>query len=1356
MTRAPHLTSQDPVSQEIAENHNHPSSAMPAIPPANVAEEMFVVPASLEQGRYWTLAQIDPGSTASNMAIAFELAGPVDPLLVEQAIAALTLRHEALRTLFRIVDGHLAQVILTRPLYEFAQQDLSHADGSALPQAELDAALSAHSHIWIDLVHGPVLRVCLLRLAPERHVLALTMSHIVCDGWSNGLLVRDLMKIYHALRAGSGSLEEVAAGPASGLPELPFQFADFTIWQNEYLATERAADALRFWTSLFPRDLPALDMPADHPRGAGRSFPGTIASALLPASLSDALTTYCRKTGSTKHIVLLAVFEALCARFSGQRKFLLGSTIANRTQPGMEDIVGRFANPQIIVADVSGDPTFREFETRVRDWETSAYTHQDMPFSRIVEEFQMSQEGAGSQFLQVWFVYQKAFMQPQEIPGLRLTPLRSVSGGVDFDLLVSVVERAEGPRLQIEYNTDLFSSERIEGLLAAFQQMLTAALAHPELPVSQIATVSSSISPAAAPARGLPTTAPLDLLATVAAHVATRPEAIAVRAGDRHLSWRELEERSRSLAAHLEQEELLAGATRALVVLTPEVQSAIALLALLQLGDRAPSITPLPAHTTAEHLTSAPLETSLVLAPARLYRELPTPPARAIAYEDLAKLPSASGFDGSQPHFWAAPHLEPEQSAFVTKDIPFSETLRFVAALADELHFSANDDLLIAPAVSPADALFDLLLGFHSGATLDLVAFADDLPLRPLPVQQLLDERQITVAIAEPAQWRAWIANGWHGDRRLTLIARGRHVAHSGWMPGANSETFPVRSAVTLLTALSGPLAIATEDAEFASLPGVELSVLGPDGLMVPAGATGELAVSGSEPAGFLAQSTVRASVRILGNSNSVVHLHGHRVRLSDLDAALLRTPGVLDATTRMHRREDGTPQLAGWIICHSALDTDELRRSLMTTLPQHLIPATLQIAPRFAFRLDGSVDAAQLSAEPGKATASRAEEVSTISDDVSRELSDIWKDVLHLDAVDLHRPFFEAGGNSLLLVRFFARLNKTFGTRLPITTIFDADTVAKLSERLRSHGEIRPIVPVQTHGYRPPVFMVHSYLLYRSLSQSLGPTQPFYGLRELEADSDLDMQERVANYVREIRAVQPHGLYSLMGWCAAGPLTVEVARQLIEAGETVGPVILFDSWLPGNLSSVQHVATNGSPAPRWSRIRTKLHRHGEKMQRLTTRQRIQYLRNAVAHFLMNRRNRFFIDHWNTLNALANRFRVPLPQFMYNTTLTTFAALSAYRPQQVPIRLTLIRAQEESEVLGGSPDCGWEQIATHGVDVLWAPGDHETMFLGDKLEVTAELVRRSLQQADLIRKHTPAPSSPAARADSHLLRAGSL
>ncbi len=378
-----------------------------------------------------------------------------------------------------------------------------------------------------------------------------------------------------------------------------------------------------------------------------------------------------------------------------------------------------------------------------------------------------------------------------------------------------------------------------------------------------------------------------------------------------------------------------------------------------------------------------------------------------------------------------------------------------------------------------------------------------------------------------------------------------------------------------------------------------------------------------------------------------------------------------------------------------------------------------------FSLRADGSVDTSQL--VPKAAPAAAVENKSSAKDDdVSREVSHIWKEVLNLDAVDPNVPFFEAGGNSLLLVRLFARLNKSFGTRLPITTIFDAATAGSLSERLRNHADIRALVPVQTHGDRPPVFMIHSYLLYQALSQSLGESQPFYGLRELETDSELAMQQRVVNYVREIRSVQPHGPYSVMGWCAAGPLTVEVARHLIEAGESVTSVILFDSWLPGYLNSVEGTREHGAPVSRWGTLRTKLRRHNQKMLTLSMAQRPQYLRAAVARYALSRRNRFFIRHWSTLNVLATRFRLSLPQFMYNTTLTTFAAMNAYHPQPVPIRLNLIRAHDSREILGASPGCGWEQVATQGVEVLWAPGDHETMFLGENLQATTALIRHCL------------------------------
>ena len=1393
MTRATHL---DPAAVPATDAAVATSAAPPA-KLAGEAEETFVLPASAEQSRYWMLAQIDPGSTASNMAISCEIAGVLDPLIVEQAIAALTLRHEALRTLFRMVDGQLSQIILTRPLYEFAQQDLTGADGRAVAEADLAAVLSTHSHAGIDLEHGPVLRVRLFRLAPERHVLALTMSHIVCDGWSNGLLLRDLLRLYQALQGGSVSLEKAAAGPASGLPELPFQFADFTLWQNEYLTSDRALAALRFWTSHVRRDLPALDMPADHPRQAGRSFPGTIASALLPASLNDTLSAYCRTSGSTKHIVLLAAFQALCARFSGQQQFLLGSTIANRTQPGMEDVVGRFANPQIVVANVDGDPSFRELEMRVREWGASAYTHQDLPFSRIIEDFQMGQAGAGAQFLQVWFVYQRAFMQPQEAAGLQLTPLRSVSGGVDFDLLVSVVERAEGSRLQIEYNTDLFDRARIDGLLAAFSQLLTAALATPERPLSQIelgvASTPASFTadaPVAIPSLAkLPTDAAvasaptgaeasawpeIDLSAHIAAQAAAQPQQIAVRAGIAELTWQELEERSSALAAHLQRGGYLARAARALLVLTPEVESAVSLLALLKCSNSAPRteaartsplcIVPLPAHTSPEDLRAALADDTLVLAPSRLLQEMSLGAAHAVAYEGIVTLPAATpapSLPGGSA-VWSMPHLRADSDSATIEPVrhAFADTLHSVAAVSRRLHLGSTDALLAVAPASPADALFDLLLALLSGGTVELTAYHPDLAL-----QTLLNQGQITAVLAEPAHWRAWIAQGWSGDRRVSAIARGRHSTH----PWLGAEAVSLRAAMTLLATSAGVFAVAGRSLDFTPLPGVTLTVLDPQHTTVPTGATGELTLARGQRTGYLAQAGATGAFRILGETAAVVQLHGHRMRLTDLEAALLRSPGVLDAVAVFETRKDGAPQIAAWFVQRTDLptpwNTDQLRRELATQLPQQLVPASLQSLAALPYRIDGSIDTAKLrdtatlrsleDAAPSAAIIA-ATDASIVSDDLSRELTDIWKDVLNLDAVDTQATFFEAGGNSLLLVRLFARINKAFGTRLPITTIFDAENLAKLSARLRQQGEIRSLVPVQPHGHRPPVFMIHSYLLYQGLSQALGRTQPFYGLRELEADSELTMQQRVTNYVREIREAHPHGPYSVMGWCAAGPLTVEVARQLLEAGETISSVILFDSWLPGYLNSVEDVTSSGSFLPKFHGIRSKLRRHNEKMSPLSLGQRVRYVRNAAVRYALNSRNRFFIQHWSGINMLAARFHLPLPQFMYNTTLTTFAALNAYRPHPVPIRLTLIRAHDTREVPGASAACGWEQVAMHGVDVLWAPGDHETMFLGEKLEATTELVRRCLQHANLPGPQMLTTSAAVALRDGRLLQVGSL
>ena len=1291
-----------PLTTVNGSNGHHPV-------PQSGAEETFVFPASREQTRYWMLAQLDPSSTASNMAISFDIEGPLNVKAAESAIAALTMRHEALRTLFRLEGGVLSQVVLDRPLYRFTIEDLS-----AVPAAEQDAAAAAavdlHGHTQIDLHAGPVLHARLIHLSEQRHIMALTMNHIVCDGWSNGILIRDFTILYEAM----------AARREPVLPDLPFQFADFSLWQNEYLESPAAAEASAFWKSHITSDLPALDMPTDFPRTSGRSFPGHIESALLPKEIDDRLKEYCRKSGSTKHIVLLAAFEALCARYTGQVEFLLGSTIANRTQPGMEDVVGRFANPQIIVAKVDGNPTFGELEQRVRDWETAAYNHQDLPFSRIIEDFQIDQAGATSQFLQVWFLYQKAFMQPQTGETIRVTPRRSLSGGVDFDVLVSIVERAEGPRIQMEYNTELFKPERIRGLIASFTQLLGEGLADPSKSLSELAAAPVTIIGAVAEVSPeLPALAAtsLSLLDRVHAFAANTPDEVAVADEKQALAWAQLDGRSSTVAAELLHKGVHSAATVA-VYLGPQVESAIALLAALKSGA---NVLPLPAHATASSIAAllGKAQGTLLLAPAAL--------GASLSFEAFAGLRAAE--------FSSAPTgsllLLNDAATASLSTFAFADVLRSVDAAIESSGLQSGESLLIFPADNPMDACLDLVLALASGSQ---ASFARELQTQPIESQ--ISQHQVTRLVLSASNLKALAIANWQGDRRVALLLRG------GRLPVALTAQPPsllprnTRSALYLLSSLpAGGYAAYQWLTPHAGAPGLlplgdaALSIKGPDGRPLPAGAFGELHAADGTALGYMARTSTTASMELLDACERFLPLRGHRICLGDIEDALYTLPQLSDARAAVTEVETA-PQLVAYLVAASGADKNAaaVRQHLSAVLPSHLVPSDYIWLDKLPRMLDGRFDVKHLPVAEAPVAAPSAIDCSAQLTAIEEKLTSIWKDVLGLRQVDIHKPFFEMGGSSLLLVRLFARINKAFDTSLPITTIFDAKTIAELAIALGGSTEISPLVQVQAQGTRPPLFMIHSYLLYKGLSTSLGPDQPFYGLRELDRDGHLTIEERVKRYVQEIRKVQPQGPYHLAGWCAAGPLTVEVGRQLLYANQEVNYLALFDSWLPGYLESIEVNGQDKGWLP-FKTVSSKLAFHRSKMRGLTTTKKTRYLWLATTRLFNEAKNGIYLRNWERLRKLSDKYHFALPQFMHNTSLDTFSALKDYREQQLPLRLTLIRASDSREITGAAPSCGWERVAEQGVDVLWAPGDHETMFSGENLRVTASIVARGLAES---------------------------
>ncbi|MBJ6766250.1 non-ribosomal peptide synthetase, partial [Myxococcaceae bacterium JPH2] len=378
----------------------------------------------------------------------------LDVEALERSFEALVQRHEALRTTFRMLDGSPVQVISSQGELVLRRMDLSgHSEASRSSVAERVAR--EESQRPFDLSRGPLLRATLLTLSDREHVLVLVMHHIVSDGWSMGVLVREVVSLYEAF----------LQGHASPLPDLALQYADFAVWQRSWLRDEVLDAELEYWRNQLHGAPPALTLPTDRPRPAIQRFRGESTPLSWPLSLWNAIKALAHEENATPFMVLLAAFQAVLSRYSGQDDVSVGTAIANRTRGETEGLIGFFVNTLVLRARLARDMTFRELVAQARDVTLGAYAHQDVPFEKLVEELQPVRDSARSPLFQVMFVMQNAPMATVRLPGLVLEPVEQSGTTSKFDLTLGLEEGDSGLRGELEYDSDLFDGETVEGLL---------------------------------------------------------------------------------------------------------------------------------------------------------------------------------------------------------------------------------------------------------------------------------------------------------------------------------------------------------------------------------------------------------------------------------------------------------------------------------------------------------------------------------------------------------------------------------------------------------------------------------------------------------------------------------------------------------------------------------------------------------------------------------------------------------------------------------------------------------------------------------------------------------------------------
>src|SRR5215217_498173 len=500
------------------------------------------VPVSFAQNRLWLLDQLYPGSSAYNVPCAAQLSGALNVPALKESLNEVVRRHEILRTTFDVVNEQPMQIIAPEAALELPVIDLeSHPE----QEREVKRLANEEAATSFDLATGPLVRTTLLKLGPEKHVLLVTMHHIICDGWSDAIFINETATVYTA----------VMEGKSSPLPALPIQYADYAAWQRECLSGEVLEDLISYWREQLSGAPPVLELPIDHPRVVAQNYRGALAIGLLKRDVFDPVKRLTRSEGVTLFMTMMAAFAALLSRYSGQEDIVIGVPIAGRTRVETEGLIGFFVNALALRTDVTGDPTFLELLARVQTTTLAAQEHQDIPFDKLVEELKPERSLSNTPFFQVMLDVQNATDEVLEVPGLKLSLLPLEVKAPKFDLLMTLKEQSNGElATTIEYDADLFEATTMERLIGHYHRLLEAAMKDPHVPVSRLPLLAEAERQQVV-VEWNQTGAPVPhecLHDLFAAQVERTPEAIAVVGQDRKLSYRELQEQVNQLAHYLQ------------------------------------------------------------------------------------------------------------------------------------------------------------------------------------------------------------------------------------------------------------------------------------------------------------------------------------------------------------------------------------------------------------------------------------------------------------------------------------------------------------------------------------------------------------------------------------------------------------------------------------------------------------------------------------------------------------------------------------------------------------------------------------------------------------------------------------
>ena len=1029
------------------------------------------IPLSYAQQRLWILDQLDPGSAAYNVPTTMWLQGPLDEAAFARALDEIQRRHEVLRTTIASDEQGPQQVVQPPSAVPIDRQDVR-----AMPMAEREAAAFAHARAEaaraFDLARGPLLRALLVRVDDDRHLFTLNAHHIAVDGWSLGLLNQELRQLYGAYHAGQ----------PSPLAELPVQYVDYALWQRELMEGPTLQAQLAYWRQRLAGPLPVLELPGDRPRPPVQSYRGDVLRSTLAPSTWEGIKRLSRQEGATPFMAVLAAYQTLLMRYSGQHDLVVGVGVANRRREELESLAGFFVNTLALRNDLSGNPRFRELLAQVKDSTLGAYSHQDLPAERLIEDLQPERSLSHAPLFQAMLFFQNFPNDEVDLAGLTLAPVdfdQINPGTARSDLALFASEQDGSLALFLEYASDLFDAATVEAFSAHFQQLLASIAQDPdgrlgELDILDPAQRQRLIGEWNATDLDVPANQPLHRLFEQQAQ--RRPDAIAVECGAQRLSYAELDAQADALARALAARGAGPGDLVGLFV-ERSPRMLVGLLGILKAGAAYVPMDPsYPAERLGYMLEDA--RARWIVSERGLQSQLPANDCELLWLDELDATPGTRVDSG----------VGPEDLAYVIftsgstgrpkgVQIPHRAVVNFLAAVAREPGLDERDTMCAVTTLSFDIAVLELLLPLQVGARIvlaDRATAADGAALA-----RLVDHSGATVMQATPATWRMLLDAGWAGRAQLRMLCGGEALARELatrllpcgaelWNLYGPTET-TVWSAVERVGAGDAAITIGRP------LANTQLHIVDARGQLVPVGVPGELLIGGLGVArGYLARPDLTAEkfvpdrhgpnrgarlyrtgdlarrlrdgrIEVLGRIDHQVKLRGFRIELGEIESVLADHPQVRQAVVICREDRPGDKRLVAYTIGEA--DAAQLRAHARQRLPEYMLPSAYVSLAQYPLTPNGKVDRKALPAPDADALEARAYVAPRNGEEET--LARLWGEVLGLERVGIHDDFFDLGGHSLLATQLITRAQKAFGGEIALRTLFEAPTVAGFAELL-------------------------------------------------------------------------------------------------------------------------------------------------------------------------------------------------------------------------------------------------------------------------------------------------------------------